>query len=57
MNDRKDNLIRVRVSAKQQRKIRKAAATQNKTTSQYVRDRTLTTPKKGLLASLFSGKN
>jgi uncharacterized protein (DUF1778 family) len=56
MSNRKDNLIRVRVSSTQQKRIYKAAAAQNKTTSQYVRDRTLNPPSKGLLASLFSRK-
>jgi len=56
-NKKKSSLIGARVTAAQQRFIRRAAAEQNKTTSQYVRDQTLTTskPKKGLLASLFSG--
>lgn len=55
-NNRKDNLIRVRVTAKQQEDISKAAASQNKTTSQFVRDRTLSTPKKGILSTLFGSK-
>ncbi len=55
-NNRKDNLIRVRVTAKQQKDISKAAAAQNKTTSQFVRDRTLNQPKKGILSTLFGSK-
>jgi len=55
MSDRKDNLIRVRVTSEQQEKIHKAASSQNKTTSQFVRDKTLEEPKRGLLASILGG--
>ena len=56
MHPRKDNLIRVRVTADQQKLIQEAAAKQSKTTSQFVRDQTLQ-PKKGLIASLLSSWN
>ena len=56
MSNRKDNLIRVRVTAEQQKKIHKAASSQNKTTSQFVRDKTLSAPKKSILSTLFGSK-
>jgi len=57
MVPRKGNLIRVRVTADQQKSIREAAEKQSKTTSQFVRDQTLQPTKKGLIASLFSRRN